>query len=322
MNVKGELPGQGNQSPNTSPLNRIPSYPKIDETVVHRYRVNYDLGDEVGEDEVRRHWEVESRLTQRLLQSSKADRWSVFQECYTELYSELPWLNKSDNDADIASLRPWLQLVPKGSSVFEVGSGKAQLLKYLAANGYKCVATEITPERGERHAEGLSDLKWHVTDGINLTSFEAPSSYDVVISTQVVEHLHPDDMLDHLRNAREILRPGGCYIFDTPHVGAGPSDVSKVYGFDRPVCMHLKEYDFAGLGELLLQAGFKTPKAVLFRERPFKTGPYVSRILFRYFCAWDRVARLINLSPKNERLFRSLLKVLFVPTRIWLVAEK
>ena len=317
MSIEGEL-----SASKSIRLDEIPARPKIDQAVIHRYRNNYGLGDDIGENEVRRHWEVESALTQRLLKSSKANRWSVFQECYTELYSELPWLNKSEDEADANSLRPWLRLIPKGSSVFEVGSGKAQLLKFLAANGYKCVATEITPERGERHAEGLSNLKWHVTDGVNLTSFETPSSYNVVISTQVVEHLHPEDILDHLRNVREILRPGGCYIFDTPHVGAGPSDVSKVYGFDRPVCMHLKEYDFVGLGELLVRAGFKTVKAVLFRGRPFTTGPYVGHFLFKYFCAWDRAVRLLNLSPKNERLLRSMLKILFVPTRIWLVAEK
>jgi SAM-dependent methyltransferase len=300
----------------------VPPYPKIDQGVVHRYRDNYGLGDDIGENEVRRHWEVESALTQRLLKSTKSDRWAVFQQCYTELYSALPWLNKSEDEVDVNNLRPWLKLVPQGSSVFEVGSGKAELLKYLAANGHKCVATEITSERGERHAEGHDDLTWHVTDGINLTSFEAPSSYDVVISTQVVEHLHPDDMLDHLRNVREILRPGGSYIFDTPHVGAGPSDVSKVYGFDRPVCMHLKEYDFVGLGELLAEAGFETPKAVLFRERPFTTGPYAGRAFFKYCCAWDRLTRSINLSPSRERQFRGLLKILFVPTRIWLVAQR
>jgi SAM-dependent methyltransferase len=230
-------------------------------------------------------------------------------------------LNKSE-DVPVASLRPWLKLVPRRAKVFEVGSGKAHLLKYLVSQGYDCVATEITQERGEKHAADVGELKWHITDGINLAKFEGASSYDVVISTQVVEHFHPDDMLDHFRNVREILRPGGYYIFDTPHVGAGPSDVSKVYGFDRAVCMHLKEYDFIELGELLMHAGFRSPKAVMFRRRPFKVGPFVSELFFRYCCAWDRIARKAKVSPRTQRMFRSALRFVFVPTNIWLVAEK
>lgn len=289
--------------------------------MVRRYRKNYNLGREISEEEVRRHWEVESALTQRLLESSKNNRWSVFQECYTELYSELPWLNKSEEEP-AENLHPWLKVVPDRASVFEVGSGKAHLLKFLASHGHDCVATEITEERGERHAAGSGDLKWHVTDGVNLARFEPPSSYDAVISTQVVEHLHPDDMLDHLKNVREILRPGGCYIFDTPHAGFGPSDVSRVYGLDRAVCMHLKEYDFIELGELLTRAGFRSVKAVLFRRRPITIGPVVSKWFFRYCCTWDQIMRKVDLSPKTERQFRNALRFVFVPTNIWLVAER
>jgi SAM-dependent methyltransferase len=295
--------------------------PRIDETVIRRYRANYQLGDEIGEYEVKRHWEVESALARRLLASDKSTRWTVFQECYTELYTTLPWLNESE-DVPADSLHLWLELVPKRAKVFEIGSGKAHLLKYLASQGYDCVATEITQERGEKHAAGLSNLTWHVTDGVNLAKFESPSSYDVVISTSVVEHLHPDDMLDHLRNVREILRPGGRYIFLTSHAGVGPSDVSRVYGFDRAVCMHLKEYNFIELGELLTRAGFRSPKAVLFRQRPFKVGPLASGWFFKYCCVWDRVTHILNLSPGKERSFRSALRLAFVPTTIWLVAEK
>ena len=297
--------------------------PMIDATVVRRYRANYNLDDEIGETEVKRHWEVESELTRRLLSSTKGTRWEIFQECYTELYSRLPWLNKNE-EAPAGAFRPWLKLIPKKSRIFEVSSGKGQLLKYLVSHGHDCVATEITEERGKKHADETSRLRWHVTDGVNLARFEAPSSYDVVISTQVVEHFHPDDMSDHLRNVREILRPGGRYIFDTPHVGAGPSDLSKVYGFERAVCMHLKEYDFLELRQLLSEAGFRCIKAVLFQRRPISVGPIVSEQFFKYCCTWDRMVRTMRLSPRRERLFRRVLRLVFLclPTFGWLRKDR
>jgi hypothetical protein len=86
--------------------------------------------------------------------------------------------------------------------------------------------------------------------------------------------------------------------------------------------MHLKEYDFIELGELLTHAGFRSPRAVLSRRRPFTVGPFVSELFFRYCCAWDRIARKAKLSPRNERVLRSALRLALVPTNIWLVAEK
>jgi hypothetical protein len=62
----------------------VPPYPKIDQGIVHRYRKNYGLGDDIGENEVRQLWEVESARTQWLLKSTKSHRWSIFQ----------PWLGQ------------------------------------------------------------------------------------------------------------------------------------------------------------------------------------------------------------------------------------
>jgi SAM-dependent methyltransferase len=299
-------------------MERQSTQPAIDDAVVSRYRGNYSLGDEIGRTEVQQHWLLESALTRRLLASSREDRWSVFEACYSELYSKLPWLNKSVAPP-LDQYWPWSRLIAKGGKIFEVGSGSAFLLKYLASQGYDCVATEVTQERGVRDPDGLT---WHTTDGINLAKFEKPESYDVVISAQVIEHLHPDDILDHFNNAREILKPGGQYIFDTPHAGTGPSDLSVVFGFQRPVCMHLKEYDFVELGEIIERAGFKTMKAVLFRRRPFAVGPWASTLFYRYCRAWDRAIEAAALSPEKERTVRKWLRLAFVPTNIWMIAVR
>jgi SAM-dependent methyltransferase len=297
------------------------SDPTIDEAVVSRYRANYNFGTEIGKNEVRQHWQLESALTQKLLASNKDNRWAVFEDCYTELYSKLPWLNVSD-DSSLDQYWPWASLISKNSKIFEIGSGGAHLLKYLVSQGYDCVATEVTRERGARHSRESAGLAWHVTDGVNLKKFEEPESYEVAISSQVIEHLHPDDILDHFTSVREILKPNGQYIFDTPHAGIGPCDLSVVFGFQRPVCMHLKEYNFIELGEIIERAGFKTVKAVLFRRRPFAIGPWASSCFYRYCRAWDRAIKAIGLSPDRERAMRSALRLLFVPTNIWMIAAK
>jgi SAM-dependent methyltransferase len=290
----------------------------IDEATIGRYRRNYSLDQSIERDHVQKHWELETRLTEELLGSRPEDRWETFERCYSTLYTELPWLNKP-SERDPRQFRPWLRLVPRDATVFEVGSGKAELLHFLAANGRKCVATEITKERGSKHASDDSSLIWHSTDGVHLDQFEPPNSYDVVISTQVAEHFHPDDLLPHLQAVRSILRPGGRYLFDTPHRGTGPHDLSLVFGLDHAVCMHLREYTYVELKRALKDAGFSRIQSV-FSWRGF--GPIPSKLYLAYCCGWDKLIGWAHLPPAFERKLRRRLRWVALPSNIWLSAER
>ncbi|MEK7729431.1 MAG: methyltransferase domain-containing protein, partial [candidate division KSB1 bacterium] len=100
------------------------------------------------------------------------------------------------------------------------------------------------------------NLSWSVSDGVHLEQFEARASYDLVISDQVLEHFHPEDIAAHLRGVHEILKPNGRYIFSTPHRYSGPHDVSRVFKCARPCGMHLQEYTYREFARALRQAGF------------------------------------------------------------------
>jgi SAM-dependent methyltransferase len=299
----------------------------VDHNTVRRYRQNYDLGLEIGPAHVEKHLKLEFALTQRLLSSDRDSRWTVFHDCYTTLYKELPWLNRTPDEADETdeTVRPdlllWRSLVGSNARIFEVGSGQARLLKYLVNIGHSCVATEITPERGSKHLDKGDGLVSHITDGIHLAEFEEARSYDFVIYSQVVEHLHPADLIDHFKNAEMILKPGGEYIFDTPHRGAGPHDLSLVFGLDRAMFMHLREYTFVELRAALRAAGFKKITAIFVTSR---IHPRRSAVFLMYCILWDRVLTTLRLHPRTERRIRSSWRVrnkLHIPTNIWLSAR-
>jgi SAM-dependent methyltransferase len=285
--------------------------------VVSRYRRNYALGDEIGIEHVEVHRELEGRLTRELLASTPESRWQVFSAAYTELYQSLPWLNASEESSP-ERLTAWLKLLSEPSDVFEVGSGGAALLRELVRHGHRCVATEITPERGSKHLSQSDGLQWHITDGVHLASFEPEDAYDVVISTQVIEHLHPDDLPTHLEHVRRILRPGGRYVFDTPHRSAGPHDLSRVFEFDRAEFMHLKEYTHDELASALTRAGFKTVKAVI-SVRSFVIQSGIQLGLLRLL---DRLEDRTVSTARTKRRLRSLLSKLGVSRNIWLVAYR
>jgi SAM-dependent methyltransferase len=296
----------------------------IDECTVRRYRLNYGLGADINANHVAKHLRLENELTNRLLVSSPKTRWKTFHDCYTILYRELPWLNEIQSFQDNVvepELVGWSALIGGKSKIFEVGSGRAKLLRYLMSIGHSCVATEITPERGSKHLDERDGLLWHNTDGVHLAEFEERESYDFVISTQLIEHLHPDDLMDHFRNAKLILKPGGEYIFDTPHRGAGPHDLSLVFRLDQAAFMHLREYTFVELTAALRAAGFKNVRAIFARSAAAK--PHRSALYLQYCMLWDRVLSALRLHPRTENFVRTSWKVrtrLLVPSNIWLSA--
>jgi SAM-dependent methyltransferase len=253
--------------------------------LVEAYRRNFSIAAEfpLTEEMCRYHWTLERDLTRQLLESTPQSRWETFDRCYTTLYKELHWLY-SGQPAKLTPAqleqkhgywRHWLG--PPPQKVYEIGSGRGELITCLANLGYECRASEVTRERGQKWVEDIPNLTWGTSDGIHLAQFEPVNTYDSVISDQVVEHLHPDDVVEHLRGVLQILKPGGKYVFRTPHVHDGPSDVSRFFGCDTPQGMHLREYTYRELAAKLKQAGFVQIRS--WSPRPRFLYPLASRLL-------------------------------------------
>jgi 2-polyprenyl-3-methyl-5-hydroxy-6-metoxy-1,4-benzoquinol methylase len=298
--------------------------------LIYRYKKNFNIptNAEVTEEMILRHWELEKRLTKELLASNPENRWEVFERCYSTLYGELEWLNRligTDSTIPPSQLyKDWVYLIgqpPK--KIYEVGSGKGELITYLASCGFECRATEITRERGQKYVSEHSNLSLGISDGVHLERFEILNSYDVIISDQVIEHLHPGDLYEHLKGVFSILSSGGRYIFATPHRHAGPSDVSRVFKCDKPMGMHLKGYTYQELKELLERAGFKDIYAVL--RIPTKitqlfgiyVKPEASRTYLAYLCD---VEKLISLLPSQT--FRRKAARLLMLRNIFIITQK
>jgi 2-polyprenyl-3-methyl-5-hydroxy-6-metoxy-1,4-benzoquinol methylase len=208
------------------------------------------------------------------LDSAPDDRWDTFARCYNRLYSALPWLADTGGDPD-GNL--WSSLIgDSGSRIYEVGSGAGRLATALADSGYIVTATDVSRQRGGAR-DAVSNLEWAMTDGVHLDRFAEPGTFDAVLSNQVVEHLHPDDLEEHLRSARSLLKPGGRYVLCTPHVLTGPHDVSKVFGLDSAVGMHLHEYTNSEVARALGAAGFSRVSSVLYSPKLWRR-PFASRL--------------------------------------------
>jgi SAM-dependent methyltransferase len=70
-----------------------------------------------------------------------------------------------------------------------------------------------------------------------------------------MEHLHPEDAFDQLREIHRVLAPGGVYVCVTPNRVSGPHDISRHFD-DIATGLHLREYSTRELTTLFRRAGF------------------------------------------------------------------
>ncbi len=283
--------------------------------LVARYRQHYGIPDEVplDLDDLRHHLVVELQVTRELLESTPESRRETFERGYSRIYRELWWFNAADEALGRGiDPSPWMAMIgPPPRGVYEVASGQGGLARALAAAGYEVEATEITAERGGDRAPEPR-LRWSTTDGVHLDRYAPGSAYDAVISDQLVEHLHPDDLIAHLRGVLALLRPGGCYAFRTPHGLSGPYDSSLVFGMPLALGTHLREYSFAERVAALKKAGFATVVA----ERPGfglpgRRRPHPSARYLRYLLTVEGWLERLPAGPRRAVIQRVLRGGLF-----------
>lgn len=302
-------------------------------SLVDRYKtlLGLDPKAEITTEMILLHWALEKRFRVELLASSPLDRWAVFERCYNQLYLDCWWINEYASGGIDISIKEvfhgdWRRLLGEPpQKIYEVGSGKGELVKYLAQAGFECRATEITRERS-RHAQESDRLTWGVTDGVHLDKFELPNSFDAVISNSVIEHLHPDDIRVHFTSAYVILKNGGRYLFSAPHVCRTPTDLSVLFGGTQSEGMHLKEYTYRELKDIASEAGFGKISAVwclpamLRRRIGLNPRPFVSSVYLTYLCLLEKI--ILSL-PKRIWKRASVLSMLaFFNPKIFLVAQK
>ena len=226
----------------------------------------------------------------RIRNAPASERSRVTLEAYDELFRKIPW-HPANNEPPgertaervEAVFAPFFRLSGRNRDVLEIGCGTGRLLRHLAPRHRSYVGIDISEETLGA-GEMPPNTETRVADAVDLAGFD-DCSFDVVISSQLMEHFHPDDVPPHLAAVRRVLRPGGRFIFETPSRLTGPHDISR--HFDREsTCFHLKEYDFRSLRPLLKAAGFRKVRSPLFRHRMYERLPWLEKPTFLPMAAY------------------------------------
>jgi SAM-dependent methyltransferase len=263
---------------------------------------------------LRHHYEVERELAEHLRKSTREQRTTLFGELYNELFRRVPdhprltRLESSEQKrrnvaAQMRLLSEWLN---PDTSLIEFAPGNCWLSFEAAKTAGRVIAVDISDQRD---ATQLVPKNFqHVCyDGTQLDL--PPSCADVAFSYQFLEHLHPDDVGPHFELVHRLLKPGGVYVFDTPHRYSGPHDISRYFS-DTLDCFHFQEWTHREMRKLLASHGFKP--SWVFRFGKTQHGIVNFMTDFAELCA----------RPFPHRLRRSLFGRLFPSVAMVAVKEE
>jgi len=220
------------------------------------------------EAELRQHFEIERKLAAKLREApDKVERRRLYGEVYrqrSELIPHHPLVQQAvDPEARSHAVEPQAKLlrsfIDRGSRFCEVGAGDGAVARAIAPLVDTAVALDVTDALALPDDQAVG-FEFRVFDGFDFGL--PPDSVDLVYSNDVVEHLHPEDMLDHARGVHQVLRPGGLYVCVTPNRLSGPHDVSRHFAED-PQGFHLREYSVTELATALRESGFSRVKVFL-----------------------------------------------------------
>jgi len=103
-------------------------------------------------------------------------------------------------------------LLPKDGRILDFGAGDGTLAKLMCERGLNVACYEPSAERSKTLTASLSG-----TNGF-LGNIDEGSTdtFDVVILTEVIEHILDDDMDVTLKRLHSLTKPGGTIIITTP----------------------------------------------------------------------------------------------------------
>jgi 2-polyprenyl-3-methyl-5-hydroxy-6-metoxy-1,4-benzoquinol methylase len=163
-------------------------------------------------------------------------------------------------------LGPLMELaapVRAGMRVLDVGCGNGYMAGKFLASGCKVVGVDVSQEGiavARKTYPGARFEELEATPDLLERLGEAP--FDLVISTEVVEHVYSPRL--YVQGCFAALRPGGRFVCSTPYHGYLKNVMLAVTGkLDRHFTAlwdggHIKFWSRKTLGDLLRETGFQS----------------------------------------------------------------
>lgn len=184
--------------------------------------------------------------------------------------------------------------LPSGAKVIDIGTGTGSNLRLLRDIGFRNVRGLDANEDAIRlcAAKGLGPVERGSICSLPI----ADASHDLVLATDVIEHV--DDDLQALREVNRVLAPDGFLLLTVP-------TFSSLWGLQDEVAHHKRRYRLGPLLRLIEAAGLVPVRAYYFNYLLF-----VPILLARQVIRLSRV-KLNSENEVNSPLINSVLTPIF-----------
>lgn len=206
----------------------------------------------------------------RITRAGHEQRESIYGEVYDGLYEDM--------ERQANHMRPPARRRQKRISIYkavigvghdqvlEIGCGMGDLTYALTNHAKKVIGIDVSAKAlefawkrrclriiGEDQAEKVKFLQ------MSGMSLDFPSeTFDYVVSTSMIEHLHPDDVRPHLQEVWRVLNPRGRYLVWCPNR----------LGHHKDRDGHLSMFSYGELMEKMTWTGFREFRSPVFNRPP------------------------------------------------------
>ena len=159
-------------------------------------------------------------------------------------------------------LRKWAKTAPSEAKIFDAGAGFGQYSWFLHRlnKNWKIRSVDVKDEQVADcnrffQAIDAKNIKFEVGD---LTKFQKPNEFDLVLCVDVMEHIEEDVTV--FKNFSASLKKGGMLLISTPSDQGGPD----VHGDDQSSFIeeHVRDgYNIKEIEMKILSAGFSKVEA-------------------------------------------------------------
>jgi ubiquinone/menaquinone biosynthesis C-methylase UbiE len=265
-------------------------------------------------DRIVAHYTLERGIADELRNSSRQQRDAgLYQTAYDRLLSGLPDHPRKTLHSGETAVRMQKYVerqaamlareLGPGDVFMELGGGDCRVALLVAPHVAKSIVVDVSDAlEPETKAANFEFVK---TYGV---SIPLPSeSVSFIYSNQLMEHLHPEDAAEQLREVRRVLKPGGRYLCRTPSRISGPHDVSMFFS-EVAQGMHLKEYSYKELHAILKGAGFERMRVWIAPRayRAFTLPQFAAEWIEAFFAA---VPRRFHTKVCRSKVARALLGI-------------
>jgi SAM-dependent methyltransferase len=278
-----------------------------------RLRLQAYSGDDRTPERLVAHYRVEKELADRLRGADREQRRSLYSAVYDELFQRVPDHPQlkhklaAQSRREVRSLRTLLGSYLRPHQTFlEIGAGDCALASEVARFVTKVYAIEVSEEI-VRNAQLPPNVELLLSDGCTIPC--QVNGVDVAFSNQVMEHLHPDDATEQLRDIYSALNPGGIYICLTPNRLCGPHDISAFFD-EAATGFHLREYTLGELAALFRQVGFRRLSVLVGARGIYVPLPVGIVISIEYFVSGLR--KRLGTRVSHALLFKLILGITLV----------